>query len=147
MLELVKYILFLSSILDYNDAGLIENYAGLKQILEKMGVTPESVNHLFELLELDKSLNHRFSKSNDSLPVRCFSLAERAKLGPKVCSLISHLEKLGVLDLELREMVIAQLVQLNAEEINGSEVKFVTLIMMARRFGLKNVKLEFSADK
>ena len=136
-------LLLLATTLEYDEAGIIKYYAEFKDTVARLGLTPDLIGYLLDNFCINAPLNCQKGPSRGKLPpVRCFSMAERTKLSPEVCALITHLEQVGMLDLELREMVISHLVHLRAEEINENEVKFITVVLMARRFGIDNNILE-----
>ena len=136
-------LLLLATTLEYDDAGIIKYYAEFKDTVARLGLTPDLIGYFLDNFWLNDPLNcHIDSSRGKPPPARCFSMAERAKLGPEICALITHLEQVGMLDLELREMVISHLVHLKAEEINENEVKFIAVVLTARRFGINNNILE-----
>lgn len=81
-----------------------------------------------ELEQLHKTQPMFMSPSQDS--VRVLSSDEVRVIEPEVMAYLAHVEKLGILDVASREMVLNRLMALRLETIHLPEAKWVVLMVL-----------------
>ncbi|ODN43010.1 DUF494 family protein [Piscirickettsia litoralis] len=116
------------------DQPLSSDQAVLSAQLEKAGFAKDEVDRAFHWLEglVDTSKwPKRFERSTTT---RAFADEEMSTIGPEYLNYILYLEHIGVLNVELRELVIDRIMALGVDEIDLSHVKWVALMVLNNHY-------------
>ncbi len=114
-----------------NNCRLKGNPRKLTVELELLGFERATINKAFnwiaDLTVLQVNLKQRPPHRHS---VRIFSREEHKKIDKDSQGFIISLQELGILSSSVRELVIAQIMQLDGEKIGVSQVKWVTLMVL-----------------
>ena len=105
----------------------------VQQKLEEAGFAKETIAHTFdwlkELVE-QQCWYETLPNININKTLRIFSSEENHKIDLETRSFILSLEQAGVLDTNMREIVISQLMQLNQRLVEITDAKWVVLLVL-----------------
>ena len=103
----------------------------LRQELLRAGIgEPEVERALTWLEDLNRDPGHPFPASPADRSVRVFNSVELSRLDTECRGYLMYLEHIGILSALHREIVIDRLMALGAGEVDGEQVKWVTLMVL-----------------
>lgn len=122
--------------------------------LQQAGFEQEVIYQTFDWLSnLVQQQSSFTERSTASSALRIFTVEESAKINLPARDFILTLERIGVLDTKVRETVISQLMQLDQHQIDPTDVKWVTMLVLLHQPGkgtleqVKNFLLETTAQQ
>lgn len=99
--------------------------------LEQYGFSKAALEHAFSWLkDLVKQQLYFEAKLVHCDAVRLFTQYETSKINTNCRNTILTLEKIGILDVKSREIVIQQLLQINKKNVDLDELKWVVFIVL-----------------
>lgn len=117
---------------NYLEEEIQARYEGcpLREELEAAGFPLEAVNHAFEWLEELDTRKRDCAPMAPSTASRVYAAEEMLRLSTGCRGLLMHLENLGILDPDGRELVIERLMALDDDAIEEDHVKWVVLLAL-----------------
>lgn len=112
--------------------------------LKHAGFGSEEIHSLFEWLQglaQHAALRQTFQPGNVGSTFRVLATEERNKIGLEVWGFLMFLEQAGIIDATCREVVIANLMELDEEQIDLQQVKSIIMMAMLHQAGPKNTLL------
>lgn len=117
---------------NYLEEEIEARYEGcpLREELEAAGFPGEAISHAFDWLE---GLEDRKRSSDTVMPTtayRVYAAEEMARLSTGCRGLLMHLENLGILTPDGRELVIERLMALDDDAVEEDHVRWVVLMAL-----------------
>lgn len=107
--------------------------------LNQIGFHQEAINKALNWLEgLTKQQETMLNSPPQKSSIRIFSNEEITKMDSQCRNQLMHLEKLGILTTETREIVINQIMQLDRIEVDLGQVNWVALMVLFNQPDQKN---------
>ncbi|AKP72279.1 hypothetical protein AVI51_10345 [Piscirickettsia salmonis] len=116
------------------EQSLSSDQAALSAELEKAGFAKDEVERAFHWLEGLVDTSQRPKHFEPSMTTRAFAAKELSVIGSEHLSYILYLEHIGILNVELRELVIDRIMALGIDEIDLSHVKWVALMVLNNHY-------------
>lgn len=113
-----------------DDSGPQPTRDALREELENAGFAEAGIERALEWLEGLAGETGAPVGDAHTRSFRVFSGYEQARLALEVRGYILHLENIGILSTQQRELVIDRLLALDAEEIDIEQVKWVVLMVL-----------------
>lgn len=107
----------------------------LRDELEAAGFPVEAVTHAFDWLEDLEARKRNPEAAPTQGATRVYSNDECLRLSARCRGLLMHLEHLGILPTEARELVIDRLMALQDDAIEAEHVKWVVLMVLFNQPG------------
>jgi Smg protein len=107
----------------------------LARHLEHAGFAAPKVAHALAWLHDLAVMRHRPSLTGASAAMRLFSDYELVRLSTDCRGLLLTLERLGILSVEQREIVIERLLALDTDELDAEQLKWVVLMVLSSQPG------------
>jgi Smg protein len=131
--NIVDVIVYLLESVVSQQVELASEPAIVMQSLEEAGFARETIGHTFDWLK--ELLEHQtwyatFPNVNTNKTLRIFSLEEACRINLEIRGFILSLEYGGVLDTNMREIVISRLMQLDRLPIDLNDAKWVVLLVL-----------------
>lgn len=137
IVEVIVYLLEMTTSPTVDQAESLADQAAIKQRLEEAGFAKDIVSSAFdwlkELIEQQcwyASNSCLASKTIPEQTLRIYNLEETTKINVEVRNFILTLEYAGILDTNLREIVISQMMHLNQPAIDLIDAKWVVLLVI-----------------
>lgn len=116
------------------DQPLSSDQAVLSAQLEKAGFAKDEVDRAFHWLEGLIDTGKWQQNRERQMTTRAFAVEEMNLIGAEYLNYILYLEHIGVLNVELRELVIDRIMALGVDEIDLSHVKWVALMVLNNHY-------------
>ena len=131
--NIVDVIVYLLESVVSQQVELVSEPETVMQKLEEAGFARETIGHTFDWLK--ELLEHQdwyatFPNVNTNKTLRVFSSEEICKINLEIRSFILSLEYAGVLDTNMREIVISRMMQLSQHSVDLNEAKWVVLLVL-----------------
>jgi Smg protein len=110
----------------------------LRQELEQVGYPDADIERALAWLESLAADPERTLPEGTARAVRVFSGQEQVRLDTDVRGYLLHLENLGILSAQQREVVIDRLLALEADDIDIEQLKWVVLMVLFSQPGQEN---------
>ena len=129
VIDILKYLF--ESYLD-EDIEHIPTGNKVKNELSLAGFGQKNIGKAFEWLDdLAKLKTHQFTLSFDiKTPSRIYNDYEQERFSIEARGFMYYLEDMGILDFNLRELIIDRALALESEEINLEQMQWITLMVL-----------------
>ncbi|WP_348674838.1 DUF494 domain-containing protein [uncultured Abyssibacter sp.] len=117
---------------NYLEEEIEARYDGspLREELEAAGFPDEAISHAFDWLEGLESRKRSSDTVTSTTASRVYAAEEIARLSTGCRGLLMHLENLGILHPDGRELVIERLMALDDDAVEEEHVKWVVLMVL-----------------
>ena len=136
IVEVIVYLLETANSPVTEVADSLSSQEVMQQRLEDAGFSHKVVSDTFDWLRelIEQQCWYAVTKvdnsANSNKTLRIFDPAEKARIRPEVRGFILSLEYAGILDTQMREIVIGQLMHLNHRFIELTDAKWVVLLVL-----------------
>jgi Smg protein len=130
---IVDVLVYLLESVVSQQTELVSEPTLIKQQLEEAGFATETISHTFDWLKeltQQQCWYDNLPKINTKQTLRIFNTEELHKISLETRSFILSLEHAGVLDTNMREIVISQIMQLNQRLVDLIDAKWVVLLVL-----------------